>query len=238
MLPHDHSEFPGLIYCRKCGRSAGYDSSKINNQLSTKTNKIDKWCKQSQLARDQWAEKPIRLYQYSKDHMDKFRERWCTEPIQGHTLSWNEQLGVHRFTDEEGLVTCTRCHQCWPTDSIARNPGSETVTCEGTPQTIKDWTDRTKPFITKWNRDNQDKHKLYIDDIRHRWRCERCGLFGTHVISNDKSRKKSYGKPTAQFLNAVAKPCNAATLRRPAVEYAQSLLHDACRLHADREPVT
>ena len=238
MLPLDHGETPGLIYCRKCGRSVGYDSSKINNQLTSKTNKITRWCKQSELAKDHWAEKPIRLYQYSKDHTDKFRERWCEEPIKGHTLSWNEKLGVHRFTDEEGLVTCTRCNRCWPTDSIAKNPGEEKVTCEGTPQPINDWTERTRPVITKWNQENQGKHKLYIDDLRHLWRCARCGIFGTHVVSNDKSRRKSFGKPTAQFLTAVDKRCDAATLRRPAAEYAQSLLHDACRIHADREPVT
>ena len=238
MLPLDHREFPGLIYCRKRGRSAGYDSSKINNQLGTKTNKISKWCKQTRLARDQWAEQPIRLYQYSKDHTDKFRERWCTEPIKGHTLTWNDKLGVHRFADDEGLVTCTRCLQCWPTDSIAQNPGNETVVCTGTPQTINDWTERTRPEITKWNQDNPGKHKLYIDNIRHRWRCERCGIFGDTVISNDKSRRKSFGQPVAKFLNAVAKPCDDTALRRSGIQYAQSILHDACQLHADREPVT
>ena len=76
MYPADHAEHPGLIFCRKCGRSAGYDPSEINNQLDKQTTKMGKFFAQKTLPREQWAEEPILLYQDSKQHCDAFEQRW------------------------------------------------------------------------------------------------------------------------------------------------------------------
>ena len=65
MCPANHPEYSGLIFCRKCGRSAGKDPSKINNQLDKTSNKLSKWCAQQKLPKKQWAENPITTYQYS-----------------------------------------------------------------------------------------------------------------------------------------------------------------------------
>ena len=140
MNPGSHPEYPGLIFCRKCGRSAGKDPRKINNQLDKDGNKLTKWCAQQKLPREQWAESPITTYQYSKKHLDSFKERWCSKPIKGHQLEWNGTLGVVRFHEDEGLVTCKLCKQSWPTVGIAKNPGKETLMCIGTSTHIDDWT--------------------------------------------------------------------------------------------------
>ena len=158
----------------------------------------------------------VQLYAVSVQQRDKFHERWCTKPIKGHQLTWNGKLGVTRFSDDEGLVTCTRCQQCWPTVGIARNPGGETLTCTGTRTTIDDWTDRTTKALEQWNKDNPNSNRLFVDHVRHRWRCERCDIHGFVVISKDALRKTS-GKYVASF---------------------QKLVDTACQQHAAQEAIT
>ena len=82
------------------------------------------------------AEKLILLYQYRKNHLDEFQQRWCTKPIKGHDLTWNGKLGVVRVHPEGGLGTYKTCRQSWLTVNICRNPARETLTCTRTSTAI------------------------------------------------------------------------------------------------------
>ena len=139
MNPSTHPEFPSLIFCRKCGRSAGKDPRKINNQLDKSGNKLTKWCTQQKLPREQWAEQPITLYQYSKKHQDDLQERWCTKPIKGHQLEWNGKLGFVRFHEDGGLV-----HQTMPAHSQHRqDPRERNAPMQQNSSLMDAWTKQT-----------------------------------------------------------------------------------------------
>ena len=213
ILPASDPDTPYLIFCRKCGRPAGTDPSKINNQLINKKVPDSKFCPASHSREEDWVEQPIIHYQYRHEHQSQFRNRWCAAPIQGHTLTWNGRLGVVRFHEEEGLLTCTRCNQVWPTVNVSRNPGTERTQCPGTTDAIRTWTEVTETALRKWMTDHPSQpdklfiqHELFIDPIRHRWRCAKCNINGFRVISIDKLRKTK-GNVTKEFIKLVSTSC-------------------------------
>ena len=98
MNPSNHPEYPGLIFCRKCGRSAGRNPSTINNQLDKAGNKLTKWCAQQKLPKEQWAERPITIYQYSKKHQEDFQRRWCDMQSKDNSLNGTENSALSDST--------------------------------------------------------------------------------------------------------------------------------------------